>query len=202
MVLPTLDSFILGGIHVDVLDLIWSLDTITPILNVAYLPFQLLQLASKVDLFSPRVEGDCPEYSGLWGVYFLDFVISFAWRKKNMGDSFESFFGTAIKYCAPQQNSTSMRSALDTIFRESAASFVRNVLVTSATITANPDLFQLFCTDTDSERKAQLLPVLENSLMRPVTPLQIDTNKLVRISSDDSRISADVRFLLTLQLAF
>ena len=218
MYLPVINEFVLGALPRDIVNLVHNLCRYFPILGVNYLPFQLIGLGHTQGLFQRRVPTvetqvsssddtlqtgaqsvENKEYSGLWGIYFFDHIITLAWRKL-LGDEGNGFFGSVIKYCPPQPNQAAMQSNMDTIFRESAAFFVKNVLRTSSTIRANAADFRLYCTDADTSRKSLLLPILQNSLMRPATPFNWDENKYNKLFGYDSRLNSEMKFYLSLQL--
>ena len=218
MYLPVINEFVLGALPREIVNLVHSLSRFYPILGVSYLPFQLIGLGHTQGLFQRRVSTEEPqtapstdapqtttqpqentEYSGLWGIYFFDHIITFAWRKLLVNGG-NGFFGSVIKYCPPQPNQSAMQSNMDAIFRESAAFFVKNVLRTSSTIRANSADFKLYCTDADTSRKSLLLPILQNSLMRPATPFNWDDNKYNKLFGYDSRLNPEMKFYLNLQL--
>jgi len=209
--LPVINEFVLGALPKDILKSIYYLESVVPLIDVRYIPFQLLGVAAnKLDLFSARGgntvagnEGDSApqDYSGLWGIYFMDHVIDFAWRRHDddSTEKHEGFFGSYIRYVAPQVNATAMQQAVSSVFRDSAAYFVKGVLMPSSTIKEDPDKFLLFCTDTDPNRKAPFLPILKDTLLKPVASLRWDDKKLVNLVVND--VSSEIRTLLTLQLA-
>lgn len=211
MYLPVIGEFVVGAIPQDVLQSIAYLETVVPIIDIRYMPFQLLGVAAnKLDLFSARGgnsdaedsnEPAPKEYSGLWGVYIMDHLINFAWRRHDddTTEKHEGFFASYIRYVAPQVNATAMQQAISSAFRDSAAYFVKGVLMPSSTINEDPEKFLLFCTDTDPNRKVPLLPILQKTLLKPVAELRWDEKKLVNLVVND--VSPEIRSLLTLQLA-
>lgn len=237
MYLPGLNEFVLAALPREIVDFVQVLSKTRPILDISYLPFQLITMGYMRKLFSSRAEmlafntnthtntntsdevaatdssnsSPAPvnpaiahkptEYSGLWGTYIFDHIITFAWRDTtNSEGTHTGFFGSSIKYCPQQSSSAAMQSSMDSIFRDSAAFFVRNVLRTSSTINANPEEFMLFCTDADSTKKSLLLPILQNSLMRPATSLNMDEKVYSKIFGFDSRLSSEMKFFICLQL--
>ena len=233
MYLPGLNEFVLGALPREIVDFVHIIAKTRPILEVSYLPFQLITMGYMRRLFAPRAEMlthnamenssetvatptpttdtqnsiDTPppqkqtEYSGVWGTYIFDHIVTFAWRSTTHNDGKHSgFFGSAVKYCPQQSSTAAMQSSMDSIFRESAAFFVRNVLRTSSTIKANPEEFMLFCTDADSNKKSLLLPILQQSLMRPATSLNMDEKLYSKVFGFDSRLSSEMKFFICLQL--
>lgn len=204
MYLQPLNQFVLGGIPKSVLDVLYSVGRITPILRFKYLPFEFINMASIGGIFSPAPNGESSSAhadSGLWGIYAFNHVINIAWRRASESNT-SSAFSTKIDYNLPQTNVAATRSNLDTIFRSAAAFFVKNVLYVSHTIMNDPTKFMLHCSDLDSTKKASYMEVLAASFMRPVTPYVPDLSDNARIVGGESHMSDEIQFFLSLLLSF